>query len=398
VKDSAPKLAWQVPLLVFVFWRVGLVMLPFLASNMMRPVARAGNAHYIVISSDFWSERLFAAWTHWDGEWYLQLAQFGYHTNDGSAVFFPLYPLLLKVLGWFCLGNYVLAGILLSSLATALVFILFYELTQRDFNDKDQAITALLYLALFPTAFFLSAVYTESLFLALTLAAFLCVRHLNKWWLAGLCVMLATACRSLGILVLFPLLWEWWQQQPTKQAFKRTNLLKLLPLVLLPSLSILAWIIFNWLDLGSPLAFLKAQNAVPWRRQFAWPWQTVWQAAQTFTTPPPNSTENYNLLDFVFFVLMVMLFGLAAWLTYKRKYPFSYLLYFGLSLVLPLSAPTLGEPLLSFPRFALVIFPAFQLLALLLRRIAVLDLSYKLLGSVSLAFLCSRFVQWYWVA
>jgi Gpi18-like mannosyltransferase len=334
VKDSTQlpekqKPAWQVPLLVFGFWRVGLAMLPFLATSMMRPVARAGNAPYIVNNADFWSAHLLVAWTRWDGEWYLQVAQFGYHSNDGSAVFFPLYPLLLKVLSWFCLGNYIMAGVLLSSLATVLVFILFYELTRRDFNNKDQATSTLLYFALFPTAFFLPAIYTESLFLALTLAAFLCLRHLNRWWLAGLCVMLATACRSLGILVVLPLIWEWWRQQPAKQAFKRASLLKLLPLVLLPSLSILAWLIFNWQVLGDPLAFLKAQGVAPWNRHTTWPWQTVWQATQTFTTPPPGSAENYNLLDFIFFVLMLLLFGLAAWLTYKRKYPFTYLLYFG---------------------------------------------------------------------
>ncbi len=389
--------AWRGPLTLFVVWRVGLAGLVFLAGAVIRPVARAGTAPYIVGNRGFWNEHLLAAWSRWDGEWYLQVAQYGYQKQNGTAAFFPLYPTLVKSLGWLCLGNYLLAAVIISGVATATVFVLLYELTRRDFGSKPIAISTIVYLALFPTAFFLPAVFTEALFMALVLAAFLCVRHLGRWWLAGLLLLLATLCRSLGILAVVPLIWEWWAQSRDTKRWGRENLFKLLPMVGLPALALAGWLAFNWLALGDPLEFLKAAGRV-WHRQSAWPWQTLVQSFQTFLTPPPGSLENYNLLDFIFLVIFLTLFAFTIWLTLRRKYPVSYLLYFGLGMLLPLLAPISGEPLTSFPRYVLVIFPAFQVLALLLRRIPILDMLYTLIGAVGLAFLCSRFVQWYWVA
>lgn len=398
MKKEIGKFNWQVPLLVFVAWRIGLGALIFLSTTVIKPVGRAGTSAYIVGSSGFWSDHLLAAWSRWDGEWYLRIATNGYQANDSTAAFFPLFPLLLKVLGTLLFGNYLLAGVLIAGLATLAAFILLYALTQRDFNSKSVATSTLIYLAIFPTTFFLSAIYTESLFLAFTLGAFLCVRHLQKWWLAGLLMVLATWSRNLGVLLILPLGWEWWTQFRDKQPFSRAQLFKLLPIVLLPGLALLGWLGFNWLTLGDPFTFLKALSTAPWLRHNAWFWDTLWQAAQTFTRPPPGSVENYNLLNFVFLVVFLSLFAVTAWLVYRKQYPASYLIFFALGLLLPLSAPGQGEPLVSFPRYVLVLFPAFQVLALLIRRIRLLDMLYVLIGTIALAFFLSRFVQWYWVA
>jgi len=388
---------WRRPLTLFVVWRVGLAALVFLAGAVIKPVARAGTAPFVVGNTGFWHEHLLAVWSRWDGEWYLQIAQYGYQKPNGTAAFFPLYPTLIKGLGWVGLDNYLLAAVIISGVATAAVFVLLYELTRRDFGSKRLATSTIVYLALFPTAFFLPAVFTEALFMALVLGAFLCVRHLGRWWLAGLLLLLATLCRSLGILAVLPLVWEWWAQSRGARRLERENLFKLLAIVGLPGLALTGWLAFNWLALGDPLEFLKAAGRI-WQRHSAWPWQTLVQAFQSFLTPPPGSLENYNLLDFIFLIAFLVLFAITVWLTLRRKYPISYLLYFGMGMLLPLLAPISGEPLTSFPRYILVIFPAFQVLALLLRRIPILDMLYILIGAVGLAFLCSRFVQWYWVA
>jgi len=110
-------------------------------------------------------------WARWDSGWFLRIAQDGYAT-ESSAAFFPLYPTLAGGLGRVLLGHYVLAGVVVSLAAAFGAFVLLHRLAE-DRLGAEGARRTVLYLALFPTALFLQAVYSESLFLVLALAAFL---------------------------------------------------------------------------------------------------------------------------------------------------------------------------------------------------------------------------------
>jgi hypothetical protein len=154
--------------------------------------------------------RLAVPWTHWDGAWFLRVALRGYR-HDASPAFFPLYPLLIRGLAPLTGGNYVLAGMAVSLVAYAAAMILLYRLVAGDVGRRV-ALWSVVFLSLFPTAFFFQAVYSESLFLALTLAALLAARR-GRWWLAGLLGGLATLTRSAGVLLLVPLAWMWWEQR-----------------------------------------------------------------------------------------------------------------------------------------------------------------------------------------
>ena len=68
----------------------------------------------------------------------------------------------------------------------------------------DGARRAVLYLALFPTALFLQAVYSESLFLFLSLAAFMLAERRRFGW-AGVVVGLAVLTRPTGLALVPPL-------------------------------------------------------------------------------------------------------------------------------------------------------------------------------------------------
>jgi hypothetical protein len=123
-------------------------------------------------------------WARWDSDWYLRIAEDGYAESPSSApAFFPLYPALVGGLGRLLAGHYVLAGVLISLAACLAGFLLLYRLATARMGEEG-ARRALLYLALFPTALFLQAVYSESLYLALVLGAFLLAER-GRWLGAG---------------------------------------------------------------------------------------------------------------------------------------------------------------------------------------------------------------------
>src|SRR5207247_5689869 len=110
-------------------------------------------------------------WARWDSVWFLRIAEHGYNAATGAAsAFYPLYPGAVAMLGRTFFGHYVLAGILVS-LAAAFGSLLLLHRLAAERLGADGARRAALYLAVFPFAPFLPAVYSESLSLLLTLAA-----------------------------------------------------------------------------------------------------------------------------------------------------------------------------------------------------------------------------------
>ena len=105
-------------------------------------------------------------WARWDSVWFLRIAEHGYGAaQDAATAFYPLYPLTLAGVGRAFGGHYVVAGIVVSLAAALAAFVLLYRLAETELG-ADGARRAVLYLAVFPMALFLGAVYSESLFLA----------------------------------------------------------------------------------------------------------------------------------------------------------------------------------------------------------------------------------------
>ncbi|MBI3914003.1 MAG: glycosyltransferase family 39 protein, partial [Chloroflexi bacterium] len=150
---------------------------------------------------------LLAPWQRFDANWFLKIAQFGYSADDGSVVYFPFYPILIRLLGKILLGNNLLAASLISNAALVGVLYLLYQLA-RDLTDEASATRTVAYLAIFPTVFFLFAPYTESLFLFLTLAAFHDATR-ARWARASIWGALAALTRLQGILLIVPLFYMW---------------------------------------------------------------------------------------------------------------------------------------------------------------------------------------------
>src|SRR5215471_14244073 len=155
---------------------------------------------------------LLNSWNHWDATNYVRIAQYGYQ-NVYDLAFFPLYPALIWTFGHL-LGNwsYLLAGTVISNLALLGALFVIYQLAVESLGEQV-AYRTLLYLCIFPTAFFFFAAYNEALFLLLTSGCFLAMRR-QRWWLAGLLGMLAALTRSAGALLVIPYLYEVWAQRP----------------------------------------------------------------------------------------------------------------------------------------------------------------------------------------
>src|SRR5438094_834827 len=120
--------------------------------------------------------------------------------NDASSAFPPLYPATLWAFGHVLGGHYVLAGIAVSLAAAFGSFLLLHRLAEERIG-ADGARRAVLYIAVFPMSLFLQAVYSESLYLLLTLAAFALAER-RRFLAAGGVTGLAVLTRPTGLVLL----------------------------------------------------------------------------------------------------------------------------------------------------------------------------------------------------
>jgi hypothetical protein len=255
-------------------------------------------------------------------------------------------------------------------------------------------------LALFPTAFFLNAVYTEALFLALSAGAVWAARVRGNLVLAGLFSAGAAATRNLGLLLLVPLFFEWMRR---RQDLGIRGLAGLVPI---PA-GLVAYAGFLWSRFGDPLVFARQQSAY-WEREPASPLATMaraWRDAGEgmryvldpsslfLGAPAGPSLEASNTLNLVFLILflLLMLAGLAV-------LPPGLSAYALLLVLLPVMTPAPEFPLMSLPRFVLGAFPVFLVLGYLLSRSRLALISYLVMGASLGVALTALFTTWRWVA
>lgn len=395
---ALPLLSSQ-PLTVWIGARIGMILLALLAGIMLPGMVPKGTANwYGSPGGPFLTgivDRLGGVWTRWDGQWYLKIATQGYNRTDGSAAFFPLYPWTVQVFGWLAAERYIWAGIILSSFFFLAALFLLHRLVRLDFHPADAGRTTF-YLAAFPMAFFFWAVYSESLFLFLVVWAILAART-QRWWWSALAISLAIWTRSTGLLLLLPLGWELWKAyhpdiptEPTAMPPARPH--RLAPFsLLLPAFSTFSLLIWAWITFGDPLASLGAQTG--WNRHFSWPWQTVIDGVKEatqmpFTYQPENQSWTY---------LAALVFALVMGALAIRWLRPSYTLFLWAGILVPLFSATPHNPLLSYPRFVAVLFPAFICLSLIGRN----RYAHQIIlwcSLLLLALFTIRFANWFWVA
>jgi hypothetical protein len=327
------------------------------------------------------AELSLGVWQRFDTLWYLRIAAYGYAPDDGSTVYFPLYPLLIRLLGQVFFGNYLLAALIISSLAYVGVLFCLYKLTEARFG-KANARRSITYLAVFPTAFFFLAAYTESLFLFLTLAAFLCACR-GRWWLAGTLGLLSSLTRLQGVVLIAPLLYIYLRDRE----FRLSRLdRRMLALLLIP-LGTMLYLGYQYLVLGATPLVDTYQAQL--HAQFVWPWENVLATLQKILSPEGTFINVLNLgMTGVFLAMTVLCFG---------RLPAEYGIYMAVTMVVLMLRRTTLQPLVSMSRYVLVLFPTFMLWGRWGRNPRIQRLIVY--PSVALLlYLSGQFAMWGWVA
>jgi hypothetical protein len=345
------------------FWTLVWIRVAFLlgtaATLLWAPASGAAIAR--TRAWDPFTDLVFGTFDHWDAQWFLRIAREGY--DETSAAFFPLYPALLSLL-----GSSLVWGTLLSLVAAGLGAWCISEIARAKLGDAGAHDTVLI-LALFPTAFVFTALYSDGLFLALSAASFLAADR-GRPWLAGIAGALAVGTRSMGLALLPALAYLLWPRA-------KRDAWRLAPLLLLPA-ALGLYALYLDREVGDAWAFTNAQ-ASGWDRELATlgPVGGLWMAIEAGGHGALEILRDLPRTEFggagypqaiqVSFWNAAHLLVLApvAWLTWVawRRLGPALGLYAAATLVVILSVPSEGFPLVSMPRFVLTDFPVLIALA-----------------------------------
>jgi hypothetical protein len=436
---------WTSRLLV---WLAGAGVVATLGSG---PVRHAFDPPGVTSGFGWLGDVLAAPAARWDAAWYLVIAHYGYRPDLGAltasrTAFFPLYPLGLRALSDVGLAP-VIAGVLLSLAALAAGLYALHRLTTLEvarlrrhvrraaappdagplgggaplakLDAREVARLVVLLTAFAPMAFFFSAVYSESLYLALSVGVFLCARR-GRWASAAMLAALASATRSTGIVLMLPIamLYLYGPREDRLADFPLARGLR--PRYRLRGDGL--WLALAPVGLGLYMAHLALAGGdalapfhaeAVWSRHFAGPFGGVWDGAKAAfeglrqllsfqrshvyypaAGGSPFIDAGHNLLLFAF-----LLAAVPATIGALRLLPLAYGAYVLAALALPLSYPVAPQPLMSLPRFLLVLFPLTMWFAVYLcSRPSVLRWAVLVGSGLALAFFVVEFATWHWVA
>ncbi len=299
---------------------------------------------------------LVGVWQRWDACWYTKIATYGYEPGQNSVSFFPLFPVLTGLTGRILLGAMALGGLVVAGAAYVLAMTGLRRLVALDFDD-DVALTTVVAISIFPTAFFFFAPFTESLFLAAAVWAILAARQ-RLWAIAAIAGLLAALTRTQGVFLVLPLAWE------AAMAWRETGwrigdrwrppagpVLWPVLAALAPMVGFVAFLVFSAAVVGQiPLDTAEAWGGT----NFHPPWEVI-DASLRWAIQHHDPLQAFNLAVLFVFALVTLL-GL-------RQVPFAYSL-FAIPQIVLIGTRIQPIPLTSTGRYLLVVFPVFVLLAL----------------------------------
>lgn len=403
---------------IIVIWRLVLFFVAWFSQTLYLFIPKFPYSDIYLIPSGL--PQWIWAWANFDGVHYLTISSHGYFAQFTQA-FFPLYPLIIGFTGGLIpfgqlFSRLIIVGLVVSFISFILAIHIFQSLLRLDY-DQNKVRWMILFLLVFPTSFYFGALYTEALFLLLTVSAFWFARR-NQWWLCSMCGALATATRITGIVLLPVLVWERFaslrgdylkkvnKKHPVTRIkslwfFSRHILLS--PILYVVPLGLVIYMVYLKVAYGDPLYFWHAQSVWGAERSgniLISPPQVIWRYVKILTSIPPVTSDQQTLIwKFLpeFWValleLSAFLFGIIILLLgHRQKIRSGYLIYGWLALLLPVLTGTFS----SVPRYLLIIFPLYISLGLIKNNL----LKIILLGSfgILLWFLSSNFIRGLWVA
>ena len=331
-----------------------------------------------------------------DSFFYLDISVQGYgRPSVGRLAFFPLYPALIHLLSSVTVHPE-LAGFLISSAALLVALVLLHRLTELELGRPAADATVRL-VAYAPLAFFFTAIYTEALFLVLTVGSVYAART-GRWRLACGLGALATLTRPPGILIGLALCAVRWQERGGPDRTLAWALA--LPAALGGYLAWLAASGYGW------LAAFHAQSG--WHRSFTGPLvggaEGLWAGVRGLARVAAGEAIYRPTLQGPFtqaaesVVLALVLVAMAVTTVMcLRRLPRAYGLYALAVLLLCISSPEGGQPLWSLDRFALTLFPLWMVAGDWLARRRLVGPALAL-SIAALVFYTLQFSAWAFVA
>ncbi|MFL5797224.1 MAG: mannosyltransferase family protein [Actinomycetota bacterium] len=420
---SSPWEGIRYCLLVFLGMRVALGVLAVVAlGTLPHPAASVGVPGWPAPAFTPGPHNFVTGWERADALWYLRIADGGYSATDGSAAFFPLYPLAVRGLSWVLGGHPLAAGLLVANVALLAGLVLLYRLTEREFSTAV-ARTAVLVVVLFPASFFFLAPFSEALFLLLAVASFSAARR-RRWAWAGAFGALAALTRSVGVALAPALMAEAVHQflearhgavvglgdglraldgdgRGTPSAHialpaaggvdaSTRRLAGRMALATLPVVGLVSYLAYWGARTGDWLAPYHAQ--VQWQRTAQLPWVTVGHATQQAFAGLGTFPDTYHLLDWLVVIPCLAAAGYAAW-----RFRPAYGIFTWGCLLPPLSYIFAPRAFMSDPRFLAPLFPVFWAVAVLVERGRLPRTAVLALSAAGLAIMTSLFVARYYV-
>lgn len=309
---------------------------------------------------------------NWDGTHFIKIAEQGYSVLQEYA-FFPLYPLLIKIFA-FIFRNYLFSAILINIVSTFLSIKFLFKLVSLEF-DKKIAKKTCFYLLIFPTSFYLFMAYSEGLFLLFAVLTFYFLKK-EKFYLSLLFVGLASLTRFVGIALAFVFIYKIIE----KYGKDKKSLI-----ILFSFWGTGLYCLYLFLQAGNPFAFVVAEST--WFRQLTAPWISIWYSIFYLSIP---FFETYKI--YVYFELFFTIFGLGLVIRSFRFLPKHYFIFGAVSLLIPLFTGTL----MSIPRFLILIFPIFIMLAMVKNKL-IINI-YVVTSLVLLIIFSILFINGFWIS
>jgi hypothetical protein len=275
--------------------------------------------------------------TGWDAGFYLRISEDGYDSvaPDGLR-FFPLLPLLSRVVALALGGNHRLALLVVANLAALGAGLLVERLARRESGDDGLAARAAWFLALAPPAFVLVMGYAEPLMMAAAAGGLLALRE-RRWGWAAAAGFLAGLSRPLGVLFVVAALLE--VAPGLRAASQRARGGRLAAVLGAPAglASFLAW---SHVAHGDALLPLRLQGGDSLRGNLVNPVSRLAEAGRDLASGDLVGSGLHLVWALGFLGLLVVLF---------RRWPLSFAVFSGVVLIAALSADNLD----SLERYAL---------------------------------------------
>jgi hypothetical protein len=369
-------------LVIFAVSRVGLFILAYF-SLILLPI----NFDFADCRA-FPNNLLLDGWTRWDSGWYLNIATHGYSDQPQfeqvqmNVVFFPLYPLSIRVVNLITHNSF-LSGILISNSAFAVELMLLYRLICEQYDETTGRWSVVL-LATYPFSFYFSAVYSEALFSLIVVGAFYLGQH-RRWPFAAAAAAFASATRAVGLTVTLGLLLLYLQ----KLDFDVRKIRRDIMWLFLGPLGLMLYIFFLYYRFNSPLLFVTARQVPGWEQGMGL--STAWRTITASLSVRSVVAGHYPALN-----VLHILISLAAVLVVSISWR---------KLGLAQTLWTIGFLLLSFitgwhgmGRYVLPAFPLYIAVVLLMGKDYRLLSAIVYLNTLLLALFTIMYTHTYWVS